>query len=46
MEVILDGEKTRVGMTDTIVLKNSNIRNIDIGLYGEEKFDLKIEQIY
>ena len=25
MEVILDGEKTRVGMTDTIVLKNSNI---------------------
>lgn len=44
MEVILDGEKTRVGMTDTIVLKNSNIRNIDIGLYGEEKFDLRLDK--
>lgn len=44
MEVILDGEKTQVGMTDTITVRNSNVRNIDIGLYGEEKFDLRLDK--
>lgn len=44
MEVILDGQKTLVGMTDTITINNSNVRNIDIGLYGEEKFDLKLDK--
>lgn len=44
MEVVLDGERTQVGMTDTITIRNSNVRNIDIGLYGEEKFDLKLDK--
>ena len=45
MEVILDGEKTRVGMTDTIVLKNSNIRNRH-WIIWRGKIRLKIGQIY
>ncbi len=38
MEVVLDGNKTNVGMTDTIKVVDKNIRYIDIGVYGEEKF--------
>ena len=44
MEVVLDGVKTNVGMSDTIKVEDKNIRNIDIGLYGEEKFDLKLDK--
>lgn len=44
MEVVLDGVKTNVGMTDTINVEDKNVRNIDIGLYGEEKFDLKLDK--
>ncbi len=44
MEVVLDGTRTNVGMSDTIKLEDKNIRNIDIGLYGEEKFDLKLDK--
>ena len=44
MEVVLDGVKTNVGMTDTIKVEDKNVRNIDIGLYGEEKFDLKLDK--
>lgn len=44
MEVVLDGNKTNVGMTDTIKVVDKNIRYIDIGVYGEEKFDLKLDK--
>lgn len=38
VEVLLNGEKTIAGMTDTIEISNSNLRDIDIGLYVQEKF--------
>lgn len=44
MEVVLDGTRTNVGMSDTIRVTDKNVRNIDIGLYGEEKFDLKLDK--
>ena len=44
IEVILHGEKTIAGITDTIVVTNSNIRDIDIGLYEQEKFDLRLDK--
>ena len=44
MEVVLDGVRTNVGMSDTIKVEDRNVRNIDIGLYGEEKFDLKLDK--
>ena len=44
IEVILYGEKTVAGITDTIIVSNSNIRDIDIGLYDQEKFDLRLDK--
>ena len=44
IEVILYGEKTIAGITDTIVISDSNIRDIDIGLYNQEKFDLRLDK--
>lgn len=44
MEVVLDGNKTNVGMSDTIKIVDKNVRYIDIGVYGEEKFDLKLDK--
>ena len=31
-------------MTDTIEISNSNLRDIDIGLYVQEKFDLRLDK--
>ena len=44
IEVILHGEKTIAGITDTITVSDSNIRDIDIGLYNQEKFDLRLDK--
>lgn len=44
IEVILHGEKTIAGITDTIIVSDSNIRDIDIGLYNQEKFDLRLDK--
>lgn len=44
VEVLLNGEKTIAGMTDTIEISNSNLRDIDIGLYVQEKFDLRLDK--
>ena len=44
INVILNGEEIVAGITDTIEIKNSNIMNIDIGLYSYQKFDLKLDK--
>ena len=43
-KVVLDEVIENVGMTDKINLTNSNTRNIDLGLYDAEKFDLKLDK--
>ena len=43
-EVILHGEKMIAGITDTIVVSDSNVRDIDIGLYAQPKFDLRLDK--
>ena len=44
MKVILNGEQRYAGLTDTIRVTNQNQRNIDIGLYTAEKYEIR--QIY
>ena len=44
MLVILNGKQTYAGVTNTIKITNENIRDIDIGLYEENKFDLKLDK--
>jgi len=43
-EVILHGEKMIAGITDTIEVSGSNVRDIDIGLYAQPKFDLRLDK--
>lgn len=42
--VTLDGEKRLAGMSDVIKINGNNIRNIDIGVYEAEKFDLRLDK--
>lgn len=42
--VTLNGEERLAGVTDTITISNRTMRNIDIGLYTSEKFDLRIDK--
>lgn len=44
MKITLNGEQKEVGLTDIIKVSDSNIRNIDIGLYIAEKFDLRLDK--
>lgn len=44
MKVILNGEQRNAGVTDTIRVTNQNQRNIDIGLYTSEKFDMRLDK--
>lgn len=44
MKIVLDGEQRYAGVTDTIKISNSNERDVDIGLYVSEKFDLKLDK--
>ena len=44
MKITLDGEQHYAGVTDTIRITDSNVRDIDIGLYVAEKFDLKLDK--
>ena len=39
-----NGENKIGGVTDTIQIIDNNVRNIDIGLYKDEKFDLSLEK--
>ena len=42
--ITLNGTRTIAGMTDVLTISSSNVRDIDIGLYVSEKFDLKLDK--
>ena len=42
--ITMNGKRQIVGVTDTIKVVNENIRNIDLGLYQDEKFDLSLQK--
>ena len=42
--VILEGERKTAGLSNVIKITNSNVRDIDIGLYVSAKFDLKLDK--
>lgn len=44
MKVTLYGKTRYAGVTNTIKITNSNIRDIDIGLYEANKFDLRLDK--
>lgn len=44
MRITLNGEQRNAGVTDIITINGENARNIDIGLYTSEKFDLRIDK--
>ena len=44
MKVILNGEQRYAGVTDTIRVTNQSQRNLDIGLYTAEKFDMRLDK--
>ncbi len=44
-KIIIDGEETKVAISDIILLGQANEANIDLGLINVRKFDLKLEKI-
>lgn len=44
INMTIDGSRIIVGATDAIKLNRENVRDIDIGLYTSEKFDLKLDK--
>lgn len=44
INITVDGVRTIAGTTDVIKILNENARDIDIGLYTAEKFDLKLDK--
>ena len=44
INITLDGNRTIAGTTDAIKITDDNARDIDIGLYVSEKFDLKLDK--
>ena len=40
----ISGKRTIVASTDAITITNDNVRDIDIGVYSAEKFDLKLDK--
>lgn len=44
INITLDGQRRLAGITDIVKITDSNVRDIDIGLYTAEKFDLSIEK--
>lgn len=44
INITLDGERRIAAITDTIVIVDENARDIDIGIYESEKFDLRIDK--
>lgn len=43
-KINIQGEEKIAGVTDTINISNRHIRNIDLGLYVSEKFDLRLDK--
>ena len=44
VNITIDGERRIAGITDILTVTNGNIRDIDIGLYTSEKFDLRLDK--
>ncbi len=44
INMTIDGQRRIAGITNVITIKDSNVRDIDIGLYVSEKFDLRIDK--
>lgn len=44
VNITIDGERKIAGITDILSVTNGNIRDIDIGLYNAEKFDLRLDK--
>lgn len=44
INITIDGKRTIAGTSDAIKITNDNARDIDIGLYSSEKFDLKLDK--
>ena len=44
INITYEGERRIAGITDVLNITNSNIRDIDIGLYSAEKFDLRLDK--
>ena len=44
INITVDGNRTIAGITDVINITNENVRDIDIGVYTSEKFDLSLEK--
>lgn len=42
--ITYNGVKQIAGITNTIQITNNNVRNIDLGLYQDEKFDLSLQK--
>lgn len=43
-QIAIDSEKVLMGVTDTIKLEKADIKNVDIGLIENAKFDLSLEK--
>lgn len=44
INITLDGERRLAAITDTIEITDENARDIDIGMYEAEKFDLRLDK--
>ena len=44
INMIFNGEKRIVGITDIITIDGENVRDIDIGVYTASKFDLRLDK--
>lgn len=44
INITVDGNRTIAGITDAIKITNENVRDMDIGVYTSEKFDLSLEK--
>lgn len=44
MKIVLNGEQRQAGVSNTIKITNGHIRDIDIGLFIAEKFDLRLDK--
>lgn len=44
MKITYEGKDTYAAVTDIIKVTNGNVRDIDVGLYEAEKFDLKLDK--
>ncbi len=44
MKIVLNGEQRQAGVSNTIKITNAHVRDIDIGLFVAEKFDLRLDK--